>query len=65
MQNPNMKECPSENCNYMFEQENANQSYWFCPECQIEYCLNCGKLYHHEQTCEQAQEAYELHKEVK
>ena len=54
MQNPNMKECPSENCNYMFEQENANQSYWFCPECQIEYCLNCGKLYHHEQTCEQA-----------
>ena len=56
-QNADIRECPTENCDYFFVKENDNQSYLSCPICGVEYCLKCDIVYHVQQTCEEVQEA--------
>ena len=55
-QNPDMLECPTEDCDYLFYKEAENQTYHHCPSCGITYCLQCEMLYHVEYTCEEVQE---------
>lgn len=50
-QNPNMIECPTPDCEYMFMREDENQTYHQCEMCGVEYCLRCDMVYHVEKTC--------------
>ena len=38
-QNPDMEECPTVDCEYLFFKEAENQTYHFCPSCSVAYCL--------------------------
>jgi len=55
-QNPDMLECPTADCDYLFFKD-ENQTYWLCLKCETAYCLKCEMLYHVEQTCEEVQQA--------
>ena len=61
-QNPDVKECPNENCETdqgirnMFYNVNEGQSYLYCEVCKIEWCLSCDMVYHVEKTCDEVQE---------
>jgi len=54
-QHPNMLECPTQGCDYLFFKESEAQTYHYCPICNTEYCLKCEIVYHVEQSCEEVQ----------
>ena len=55
-QNPDMLECPTEDCDYLFFKEQEDQTYHHCPQCNVDYCLACNMVYHVEKSCDEIQE---------
>ena len=57
-QNPDMEECPTENCDYFFYKGDGDDlgTYHHCPSCGVQYCLRCKVAYHLELTCAEYQQ---------
>eukprot|EP01130_Rhizamoeba_saxonica_P006597 TRINITY_DN2625_c1_g2_i2.p1 TRINITY_DN2625_c1_g2~~TRINITY_DN2625_c1_g2_i2.p1 ORF type:complete len:349 (+),score=68.22 TRINITY_DN2625_c1_g2_i2:472-1518(+) len=50
---PTMRWCPAQGCGYAFSREDPNTLLMDCPNCNYEFCFDCGKDYHKDMTCAQ------------
>ena len=54
-QNPDMLECQTDGCDYLFIKANEDETYHVCLSCGVQYCLHCEVVYHVEESCEDYQ----------
>lgn len=56
----NIKNCPTPNCNFSFENDRNDQFTMQCPDCKAEYCGQCLNTHSARTTCQQAEQERNL-----
>jgi len=52
---PNVKQCPTRDCEHLFVSDPANPRIDMCPECDHEYCVSCVAHHAAGVTCQEAE----------